>query len=548
MNETLILLLTVPLFTAFLTLFAGAFSRPSLARAFSLGGVVFSLLLVGYFYFPLREGKIIFHSLGGWKEPLGITLYMDGLAWLTSLMGLGIGFFSLLFALGERKYEPNFYFFFLLLLVGMEGVILTGDIFNMFVSLELLSLSTYILIAYPGGKKTLLASFNYLLLSSLGIGFFLLGIALLYQHTGVLSLKDLGKVSWELRVRFPYIFKLALSCILVGIGIKAAFIPLHTWLPDAHAYAPTPVSCILSGVMIKVSFLALWRILSVFEVTQFQYLFLWIGSLTALGGVGWALVQDDLKRLLAYSSISQMGFIVGAFGIGSSLSLVGSFLHIINHSIFKSLLFLSVGIPIWLTGKRKIGEVSPRGKSSFFIFMVSLIGALSISGIPPFNGFISKTLIFNSLKDYFFPYLLFWLAGVGTITSFIKFIRGVGFPWLEKPRVSFPIPLLFFFLLFFLALLCLVGGIFPYFFIDKISLFLLGKRNPFPGPFYTFSSVGESVLVLSLGIGLYLFFFSTGWGKRTLGLLKKFRVGINEGLILLLTGLLIFIFLSKPFP
>ena len=538
MSNLLILLIVVPFFSSFLVLLVNLISRPSLSKIFSLGGVFLSLSLL----FPLApimfSGSTLSYSVGGWKSPLGIALYMDGLAWLTSLIGVIIALLALIYASTERNYHPRFYFFFLLLLAGMQGVILADDIFNMFVFFEILSVATYILVAYFQTARAIKASFNYLLLSSLGIIFFLLGIGLLYQAGGVLNMEGIREIAIHLKKISPSMFSLSIVCLVVGIGIKAAFIPLHTWLPNAHAYAPTPVSALLSAVMIKVSFLAIWRIINIFQASAFQYLFIWIGAFTAFLAAIWALAQTDIKKIIAYSSISQMGFIIVAFGVASSLSLTASFFHLLNHSFFKSLLFLSVGLVIYATGIRDVSKLSGLLRKIPLGFTACLVGSLSISGIPPFNGFASKSLISFSLKDYPFPAFLIFLASLGTVASFTKLMRIFG-GRTKKYKIK-KIPLSMIFPLFVLCGFCVLLGIFPFWTASGISRLVLSKELPFwPKP-YTFSQIASSFLILALGILFYLFTL-TSPGKKAFNYIRQIRLGLNNSLLLVIISLMVFV-------
>lgn len=543
MNNILILLIALPLLCSFLVLLASFISRSSLAKIFSLGGVSLSLALLFLIAPAIFSGGTFSYSVGGWKGPLGIALYMDGLAWSISLIGTIIALLALVYAGGERDYHPKFYFFFLLLLVGMQGVILTDDIFNMFVFFEILSISTYVLIAYFQTARAIRASFNYLLLSSLGIAFFLLGIGLIYQAGGVLSLEGIREVAIHLQKNSPSMFNLAVVLLVVGIGIKAAFIPLHTWLPNAHAYAPTPVSALLSAVMIKVSFLAIWRIIGIFQAPAFQYLLIWVGAFTAFLAVIWALAQTDIKKIIAYSSISQMGFIVASFGVASSLSLTASFFHIINHSLFKSLLFLSAGLVIYSTGIRDVSKLSGLGRKMPLGFFACLVGSLSISGIPPFNGFASKSLISLSLKNYPLAAFLILLASIGTVASFSKlmriFVGSSAGGKIKKVPTSMTLPLLI------LCAFSLALGILPSWGAEGISRLIL------PGSFfwprvYTLWQVATSLLILAVGVIFYLFTL-TSYGKRVFGYIRQMRLGLNNSLLLLIISLILFVVFMQLF-
>jgi len=554
MNSIPLFLIIISLFAACLILLINFLKVPSiLTKLISLSSIIIILILIGFFTASiLIKKQILIYNLGAWKEPLGISLHMDGLAWFSSLFGTIIALFALIYSLKEKNYSFKFYFFFLILLSGMQGVILTNDIFNMFVFFEILSIASYILIAYSRENKAIKASFDYLLISSLGMSLFLLGIGLIYQGCGSLSLTEIGK-NFNIKAGIsPSMFRLAISLIIVGIGIKAAFVPLHFWLPNAHAYAPTPISVLLSAVMIKISFLAIWRIINTLEAINFQYFFLWIGSLTALIPVIWALSQTDIKKLLAYHSVSQMGFIIASFGAGSALSLTGSLYHLLNHSFFKSLLFFSAGAVIYATGIRDLRKLSGLYKKMPYVAIVSLVGALSITGIPPFNGFVSKTLITTSLKEYPLPSFFIFLASVGTVASFTKLMM----IFLNREKVTQKnlgnfspdkirkIPKTMIYPLISLSIICLLSGIFPSWIIKGISNFILLKDLAYPLKVYSPSNIGKSLTILGLGIFLYLF-ISTKRGKQISLAIRKREFGLNNSLLLVLAGLLVFIIFMK---
>jgi len=563
MNDLIILLIIVPFVASFVSLLGRYFLHLCIVEVTSLGAVCLCLAFLTVLFPTIWEGKVIDYSVGGWVEPVGISLYMDGLAWVTSLIGMLIALFSLLFARGEGKYEYNFYFFFSILLGGMEGIILTGDVFNMFVFFEILSIATYILIAYPQKEKSIIASFNYLLISSLGMGFFLLGIVLLYQQTGVLSFREIARLVTEIGRDSP-LLTLSLIFLVVGIGVKAAFIPLHTWLPDAHAYAPHPVSAILSGVMIKVSFLAVWRILKLLQAPHLQQILMWVGGFTAFLAIIWAMAQNDSKKLLAYSSISQMGFIIASFGAATSLSLAASFYHILSHSLFKSLLFLSVGVAIYATGTRDIDEMAGLGKKMPLVGIGFLVGALSVSGVPPFNGYVSKSFISTSLKGHPFVHFLIFLASVATVASFTKLSRifrgrgtkedTIGNSHKDEKNLSsnyisarmdhmkvvsrgMLIPLIV------LSLLCLITGICPRTLAGAISHLLLGKGLKPALLVYSPSQLANSVFILGSGLVLYLVATSSK-GKKVLTYLRSLRFGLNNSLLLIVVGFIILVIIN----
>lgn len=548
MSNLVILLIVIPFLASFFVLLDRYLLNFYIADLISIIAISLCLFFLVLLYPSMIDGKIISYLVGGWKEPVGIALYMNGFAWVTSFIGVVICLLILIYARDNRNYTYDFYFLFLILIGGMQGVILTQDLFNMFVFFEILSIASYILIAYSKKSKSVIAGFNYLLISSLGMGFFLLGIVLFYGQTGVLSLREGAHLIDELG-RGSRIFVLSLLLICVGIGIKAAFVPLHTWLPDAHAFAPHPVSAVLSAVMIKISFLAIWRILRIFQATHLQHILLWIGGITALVGIIWAIAQSDAKKLLAYSSISQMGFIIASFGVATSVSLTASFYHILSHSLFKSLLFLSIGVVIYTTGKRNIYELSGLGRKMPFVGMSFFIGAFSICGIPPFNGYVSKTLISISMKNFPFVYLLLFLASVGTVSSFSK-LSGI-FTGREiskdsnsqSKKLSRKISGGILTSLTVLSVLCLVTGIFYQSGIRLVSRLILGEKIRYPVFIYSSSHLGGSGFVVLLGLVVY-FFISTSRGKKVLRYIEKIKLGLNDSLLLVVVGFLIFVALS----
>ena len=564
MAEALALLILLPFATSLLCLLARFFHRLLLAQVVAAVSIVGMLLILVLLLPVVRSPEQITYAMGGWAEPLGISLYLDSLAWTASVMGTVIGLSALLFAFGEHSYKSDFYFFFLMLMAGMEGVILTGDLFNMFVFIEIVSISSYLLIAYSLDPAKLWASLRYLLLSSLSIAVFLLGLFLIYRSTGTFSLHLIqaslnagsGSVSTAASTSAAgtvKVLSLAAAALTVGAGLKAAFVPLHTWLPDAHAAAPHPVSALLSGVMIKISFLAVWRILSALSATGIQALFRWLGPLTALLAVVFALSQTDSKRLLAFHSVSQMGMITAAFGAATeagSAGLSASLAHILSHSQFKSLLFLSVGAAIHMTGKQNLqqrGTVSPpRWLMPFF-----LVGALSISGLPPFNGFVSKTLVVSLFKSSPLLGTALRLTAIGTAASMLKL-----FGMFRKNRTE-PLPTtgtaaqsgrsylspFCLIALSLLALLCLAGGLAPRLLMQSLVFPAVGTPGARFPSVYTARNLIESGIYAALAVGLFLL-ARTRRARILLRRIRSLRLSLDGSLLLVVAAVLLFALLG----
>lgn len=515
------------------------------------------------------------YTLGGFEGEPGIAMVLSGSAWLASVLIVLIGALTAVFSLGRREFDLRYYFFLLMMTAGMETVVLTGDIFTMFVGLEVVALAAYVLIAWERGGEGLLASLKYLFLSSAAILFFLFGVFVVYRDFGSLSFEVIARRVGELggggqgrgwgwgglgggdaagggglvgggtggATGF------AVAALCVGIGVRTAFIPFHTWLPEAHAWAPHPISALLSGVLIKISFLAMFRILDVFSARHIDPMLMWLGAVTAIAAVGWALAQSDVKKLLAYHSISQMGYILAAAGASSVFSLPAAFSHAVNHALFKSLLFLAVGEAIVISGERNLFRMGGLARRSPITTAGVVIGALGITGLPPFNGFVSKQLIGAAMEGS--PaYVLLRLTAVGTAASFIKLCRitlpGGAYSGLgtalegerqgERHRLAgvISIPLII------LSVLVLLSGIFG----RSYTLFLWrtagGGPNGLEVPgFFKVRKIVESVMITGLGAVVYRLVMTPA-GRRISDRVKRTAPRLRTVLILFVFGLVLF--------
>lgn len=538
MPNLVMLLMILPLLGAGLCLLGKFFRRPPFAPIVSVLTLLSAGGLLLYLYPAGRTMRLVY-TVGGWPASVGIQQAFDGLAWLTCGIVLGIGVLALCFALAEKQYDVMFYVFYLICIAGMIGVILAADLFNLFVCFEIVGLASYILIAYLHKGHAILASLKYLLLSSLGMGLVLLGIFIIYQHTGSLSLIDVSAKAAHLPAYSRQI-AMAVAALVIGIGVRAAFMPFHAWLPEAHANAPHPVSALLSGVVIKVAWLAIWRIILAFQAYELQSLFIGIGAVTALIGVCWALAQTDCKQLLAWHSVSQMGYILASFGVGSSVALTASFLHILNHALFKSLLFLCIGSVIYMTGERQVKRlpVYRLTRAAPLLAFTFLIGAASITGLPPLNGFLSKKTIEYSLKAYPLAYYAIWLTGVGTVASFLKLsaiFRTPPVPSVEPPpQIQRRLPGLAYLPLILLAASCIVIGGLGQIVLRQAAMFLSMSIDR-PYSLYSASNVFSTILTVGLGVALYVGIRSQR-GKRVLTQLQRLRLSLDQSLYLVIAG------------
>ena len=421
----------------------------------------------------------ILYTMGGWGMeggfPVGIYLVLDGFSVLMLCVINLIGFIALFYSISYiSKYtaESNYYALFCLIIAGMNGVVLSGDLFNLFVFLEVAVISSYALVAFGVGKTELEASFKYQVLGGLASMLILLAIGLIYWQTKTLNIADVKNV---LDTGYSKSFYIFIQVLLIsGFGLKAAIIPFHAWLPDAHSSAPSPISAMLSGVLIKaVGIYVLIRLFfNMFTIShEIAVVFTTLGAISMVIGAFLAILQWDLKRLLAYSSISQIGYVVMAFGIGmilivrgdnlgaAVLAMVGGVYHLVNHAVFKGLLFLNAGALEHRLETRDLKEMGGLSSSMPVTASTSFIASMSISGIPPFNGFFSKLIIIIAAINGKF-YLLAALAVVVSIITlgyFLKFQRYAFFnkslgKSVEKIREA-PFPMSFSMVI--LAILCL---------------------------------------------------------------------------------------------
>jgi multicomponent Na+:H+ antiporter subunit D len=358
--------------------------------------------------------------------------------------------------------KDRFFTLFSLMIAGMNGVVVTGDMFNLFVFLEIGSIASYALVAFGTGQEELEASFKYMVMGSVAALFVLLGVAMLYSHTSTLNMAGMAAVIAERGN--PQVLFFVSVLFLVGFGLKGALVPFHWWLPDAHPSAPAPISALLSGLLIKtLGVYALIRVFfSVLGNTAMMPVLMVLGVLSMIVGVFLAIGQWDLKRLLAYHSISQIGYIVLGIGLGTPLGIMGGLFHLFNHSMFKSLLFLNSGAIDYAAGTRDLKEMGGLRERMPVSAGTSLVASMSIAGLPPFNGFWSKLIIIVACVKAGHPVYASWavLGSVLTLASFMKVQKYAFFGELkEKLAAVKEVPFLMQFAMIALAVICTLGGL-----------------------------------------------------------------------------------------
>jgi multicomponent Na+:H+ antiporter subunit D len=428
MSIPLPLFIAVPLVIAFVL---PMFGRKGKAAATALANLVTILLLV---FAVASIGKTEVYEIGKWSIPLGINLVLDGLSSLLLLAINVVAAAAMLFSIRYMEQytaKTKYLSLFLLMVAGMNGVVLSGDIFNLFVFLEIASLASYALVGFGCDHEELEASFKYMVLGSIASVFILFGIALIYGNTGTLNMAFISKAIKDSGLNAG--LALALAMFMAGFGLKAALVPFHAWLPDAHPSAPAPISAMLSGVLIKaLGVYSLARIIfNVFGVSvPVGWVLITLGVLSMVVGVFLAVGQWDFKRLLAYHSISQMGYVILGLGIGAlilanngkvewaAMAILGGMFHLVNHAVFKSLLFLTSGSVEMSTGTRQLKELGGLAEKLPFTRATCTIASASIAGVPPFNGFWSKLiLVIASVQAGFL-----WLAVVTVVVSLVTLI------------------------------------------------------------------------------------------------------------------------------
>jgi len=445
-----------------------------------LMGSLTTLILLGLSLITVRivaTQGILVYSVGSWKLPIGIALVLDG---LTVFMLVTVNLMAFFIAIYSINYMERFtskwkfYTLFLLMVAGMNGVVITGDMFNLFVFLEIASVASYALVAFGTERHELEAAFKYTVMSTVGSLFVLLGIVFLYSYTSTLNMADMANILAQKGASNITIMVSVL--FIMGLGLKAALVPFHAWLPDAHPSAPAPISAMLSGILIKS--LGVYTLCRVFYNiiginSSLSLILMVLGTLSMVIGVFLAIGQWDFKRLLAYHSISQIGYVILGIGLGTPLGMIGGLFHLFNHSVFKSLLFLNSGAVEYATGTRDLRKMGGLMTKMPFTGTTSLVASMSIAGIPPFNGFWSKLIIIIACVQANRLGYAFWavLASILTLASFMKVMKYAFFGKLrEKWNKVEEVPVFMKLAMVILALICVIGGVLLVYNINEVFL------------------------------------------------------------------------------
>jgi len=405
-NLPILVVLTPLMMSLIVVLISNNFLSWLLTLFTTLITFIFSLLL----YQEVFLHSAISYALGNWVPPLGIEYLIDKVSIIPIIIISLISFLATFFASNIMPAEINnssiskVYSLWLLAIAGLIGLVTTGDAFNLFVFLEISSLASVALVAMGGqkDKQALVAAYNYLILGAIGATFYVIGVGLLYGITGTLNLADLSNRIAEISDNKALIA--GFGFMVIGIMLKAAVFPLHIWLPRAYAYAPSAVSVLLAATATKASLYILARILfSVFDISDnlvtytLQYIILPLSILAMFAGTIMAIYEKDIKRLLAHSSIAQIGYITLAFAIGTKASVAAGFIHLFNHALIKGALFMAItSMGFYINKRITINNLSGLGRAMPITFVCFVICSLSLAGIPLTAGFISKLYIIKA--------------------------------------------------------------------------------------------------------------------------------------------------------
>lgn len=396
--QTPILIVVIPLIFSLLCPLIGLWKK-GLCYFWAILALSLSALASIDILFAVMGSGTIHYRLGGWAPPFGIEYVVDH---LNALMLVIVSLISLTVAIYSRRSVERelpekvvyFYAVFLLQVVGFLGIVITGDLFNLYVFLEIGSLAGYALIAI-GEDGAPLATFRYIVMGTLGACFYLLGVGYIYVSTGSLNMADVQQILPQL-----YDSKVVLTAVaflLAGLAVKMALFPVHVWLPDAYTKAPSATSALIAPLMTKISLYVMIRVLfTVFkphlsvELLPVTDIMAWAGLIAIFGGAIMALAQTDFKRMLCYVVVAEVGYIVGGVGLANTVAMKGAILHILNDAVMTVGLFTVAGIIVYKTKSHNISDFKGLFKTMPFTMAAFVVGALSIIGVPPTCGFFSK--------------------------------------------------------------------------------------------------------------------------------------------------------------
>ena len=397
--------------------------RPRAAWGVALAAAWLSFAMAVALAVQVSDSGTISYELGGWAPPWGIEYRIDTLGSYVLLIVTAIPALVLVAAkesVVSEVPEPliaRFYGAFMLAFAGLAGIVATGDAFNVFVFLEISSLASYALISMGRDRRALTSAFEYLVMGTIGATFILIGIGFLYMMTGTLNMQDLAE-------RLPAVLdtntvRAGFAFLTVGIGLKLAMFPMHLWLPNAYTYAPSVVTAFLAATATKVAVYALLRfMLGVFGF-EFALIEMPLDDILMIAGLAGILIaslvavfQEDIKRMLAYSSVAQIGYMVLGISLASATGITAATLHVFNHALMKGALFLALGAVAYRIGGVNLRDFAGLGRRMPWTMAAIVLGGLSLIGVPPTAGFITKWyLVLGTVEQELWPVAVLVLVG-----------------------------------------------------------------------------------------------------------------------------------------
>lgn len=415
------------------------------AGLLALVASLISFLFSGYLLLQVMDGSSISYALGGWSPPLGIEYRIDAANALVLWLISAISSLVLLYAPASIAHEIKkvshtlFYCCYLLCFAGLLGVVATGDAFNIFVFLEVSSLSTYVLIAMGAerDRRALTAAYDYLIMGTIGATFFVIGIGFLYMATGTLNMADLSErlagLGDNRTVQAGFAF------IVVGMGLKAAIYPMHLWLPGGYTYAPSAVTVFLAATSTKAAVYVLLRFMFsvyqpnfVFESATLNWIIVPLAVIAMFAASIIAVFQQDLKRLLAYSSVAQIGYMMLGIGMLNVTGLSATLIHLFNHGITKAALFMAVGAYVLRAGGSFCDRLAGLGRQMPVTSAAFVIAGLSLIGVPGTAGFVSKWVLIQAAFENGWWWMSFLIVG-SSLLAVIYVWKIVELLYMQKP-------------------------------------------------------------------------------------------------------------------
>ncbi len=457
--------IALPLLTAFLLPLFGKLHKELIRIVPGLLFAYLAWMSVVLINQVMTTGQPIVVEIAGWKPPMGINLMFTAfsgfLVAFINILAFLVWLYSYKFKKVEFDNAKKYFVLLMLITAGSTGVILTGDLFNQFVFLEITALSAYSLTAFYRGRDGAEAAFKYLLIGSLASSFILLGILIIYTQLGTLNMADIA----DNIDKMPQSLKIAAFLLLfVGFGIEAEMFPMNGWTPDAYSQAPGPIGAVFASMTSKAGLFALLNLsFTIFDFSAASKLLFIMGLLTLIFAEGIALRQEKIKRMLAYSSIGQIGLIMIAFSFNTYLGFFAGIFLMLNHALIKSLLFFSVSFLVYNSPKKYIRDLNGFGKYMPLTSFLFGLGAFALVGFPPLSGFWSKFYLLTAAADknmIFLVVVILAIAMVELVYYFrvlhrLYFAESTGEYEPKRPRWNAALAMIL------LAIVILAIGIYP---------------------------------------------------------------------------------------